>query len=258
MPDITRKITNWLVLSAALLLSPAAFAQTDEIQVYDAVIADEGQISVDWHNNYAVTGRKTADMAKGIVPNHALNGAFEFAYGVTEWFEAGMYLPTYSLRNDGRLEADSAKLRALFVTPWAAQRTFFYGVNFELSYNSYHWEASRLSGEVRPIAGLHLGDWDLIFNPIVDTDFKGVGHLDFAPAGRIAYNLSPKWAVALEQYSDFGSFDDWHAPSQQAQTSFAVVDFKEEDVGNVEFGVGHGFTEASDKLVLKLILGMEF
>ena len=241
-----------------LLFAAGARAQTDEIQVYDATIADEGQISVDWHNNYALTGRKQADMRGGIVPNHALNGAAEFAYGVAEWFEAGMYLPTYSVRSDGRFEIDSAKLRALFVSPWAGQRTFFYGVNFELSYNSRHWEPTRLSGEIRPIMGVHLDKWDVILNPIVDTDFKAGGHLDFAPAERVAYNLSPFWAVALEHYADFGQINDLHAVGQQAHTLFGVIDYKQEDVGNIEFGVGHGFTAASDDLVFKLILGVEF
>ena len=249
-----RRVAAVLALIAPLL----AFAQTDEIQVYDASIADEGQLSVDWHNNYTVNGRKIADHPQGIVPNHSLNGAAEFAYGVAEWFEAGLYLPVYSLRNDGRAEIDSAKLRGLFVTPWAGQRSFFYGVNFEFSYNSFHWEATRFSGEMRPIAGLHLGDWDLIVNPIIDTGFKGWGKLDFAPAERVAYNLSPFWALALEHYADFGPLDDLQPLGRQAQTLFAVLDYKEEDVGNVEFGIGHGFTAASDDVVLKLILGLEF
>jgi hypothetical protein len=253
MHHVKIKIILVLCMAAGL-----ARAQTDEIQVYDASIADQGQISVDWHNNYTPVGRKRAELPGGVAPNHALNGAAEFAYGVAEWFEAGLYLPVYSIRSDGRAEIDSAKLRALFVTPWAGQRSFFYGVNFELSYNAFHWEPTRISGEIRPIAGLHLGDWDLIVNPILDTGFKGVGRLDFAPAERVAYNLSPEWALALEHYADFGALDDWQPGGRQAQTLFAVLDYRQEDVGGVEFGVGHGFTAASDDVVLKLILGLEF
>ncbi len=251
----------WLALSGlalALAVATGARAQTDEIQVYDATIADEGQLSVELHDNFTPSGRTTAPYRQGIVPDHALNGVPEFGYGVTDWFEAGLYLPVYTLSRDGRFELDSTKLRALFVSPFAAQRTFFYGINFELSYNAAHWEPTRLSGEIRPIAGVHLGDWDLIVNPIIDTDFKGVGKLDFAPSGRVAYNFSPIWALAIEHYADFGSIDDLNAVSRQAQTLFTVIDYKEEDVGSVEFGIGHGFTAASDNLVLKLILGMDF
>jgi hypothetical protein len=247
-----------LLALLVLLLPHAGKAQTDEIQVYDATIADQGQFEVEFHNNFTPIGRKSADYPGGIVPDHALNGVPEFSYGVTDWFEAGLYLPVYTLTRDGHAELDSTKLRALFVSPYAAQRTFFYGINFELSYNAAHWEPTRLSGEVRPIAGLHLGDWDLIVNPIVDTDFKGIGRLDFVPAERVAYNLSPFWALAVEHYADFGPFEQFHAVGQQAQTLFGVVDFKQEDQYNVEFGVGHGFTQASDDLVVKLMIGLDF
>jgi len=238
--------------------SVLAWAQTDEIQVYDATIADEGQFEVEFHNNFTPDGRKMADHPGGVVPDHAWNGVPEFSYGVTEWFEAGLYLPVYTITRDGRAEFDSAKIRALFVTPYAAQRTFFYGVNFELSYNGLHWEPTRLSGEIRPIAGLHLGAWDLIVNPIIDTDFKGVGHLDFAPAERVAYNLSPVWALAVEHYADFGRVSGFDALPNQSQTLFGVADFKQEDQYNVEFGVGHGFTRGSDDVVVKLMIGLDF
>lgn len=246
-------------LALLLLIAPAALrAQTDEIQVYDATIADEGQFEVEFHNNFSPAGRKNADYPGGIVPDHALNGVPEFSYGVTDWFEAGLYLPVYTITRDGRAELDSTKIRALFVTPYAAQRTFFYGINFELSYNAAHWEPSRLSGEMRPIAGLHLGDWDLIVNPIIDTDFKGLGRLDFAPAERVAYNLSPIWAIAVEHYADFGPLQQFHTVGRQAQTLFGVLDYKQEDQYNIEFGLGHGFTSASDDLVVKLMVGLDF
>lgn len=262
MPDVAKLGKNFRRLLFGLILglirATLAAAQTDEIQVYDATIADPGQLSVELHDNFTPSGRSMASYRQGIVPDHALNGVPEFGYGVTDWFEAGLYLPVYTLSKDGRFELDSTKLRALFVSPYAAQRTFFFGINFEVSYNAAHWEPTRLSGEIRPIAGVHLGDWDLMINPIIDTDFKGVGKLDFAPSGRVAYNLSPFWALAVEHYADFGAIDDLHAVGQQAQTTFAVVDYKQEDAGSVEFGIGHGFTAASDHLVLKLILGMDF
>ncbi len=242
----------------AFFICGCARAQTDEIQVYDGTIADEGQFEVEFHNNFTAIGRKTADYPGGVVPHHALNGVPEFSYGVTDWFEAGLYLPVYTLTANGHAEFDSTKIRALFVTPNAGQRTFFYGVNFELSYNAKHWEESRISGEMRPIVGLHLGQWDLIVNPILDTDFKGVGRLDFAPAERIAYNLSPFWAVAIEHYADFGPLREFYSTDQQAQTLFWVADYKQEDQYNVEFGVGHGFTHGADDLVFKLMIGLDF
>ena len=145
---------GYVALLAGLLVWPhAARAQTDEIQVYDAGITAPGQFNLTWHNNFTPSGRTQPAFPGGIIPNHALNGVPEWAYGVTDWFEAGTYLPVYTVTNDGQLLFDSVKLRALFVIPNAHDRTFFYGLNFELSYNAPHWEPSRFSGEMRPIIG---------------------------------------------------------------------------------------------------------
>ena len=235
----------------------AALAQTDEIQVYDAEITAPGHFNLTWHNNFTPSGRRQADLPGGIVPDHTLNGVPEWAYGVTDWFEAGLYLPVYSYTNDDRLLFDGFKLRALFVVPHAHDRTVFYGLNFELSYNKPYWESSRYSGEMRPIIGMHLGRFDLIFNPILDTEFNGLGKLDFAPAARAAYNINSKVAVALENYSDFGPLDHFSAGSAQQQTLFTVFDYGGTSNG-IELGVGYGLTRSSDSVVVKLMLMHDF
>jgi hypothetical protein len=89
-------------------------------------------------------------------------------------------------------------LRAEFVVPHAQDRSFFYGVNFEFSYNARYWERTRYSGEIRPIIGGRVGPVDLIVNPILDTSFQGLGSLEFAPAARVAYNSSETWAARVE------------------------------------------------------------
>src|SRR5579864_649702 len=116
----------WLTLASGT----AAVAQTDEIQVYDASIVAPGHFGITLHNNYTPIGRTQADLPGGVIPNHSLNGVPEFAYGVADWFEAGLYLPVYTLTGNGKFLLESAKLRALFVTPNAGDRSFFYGVNF--------------------------------------------------------------------------------------------------------------------------------
>ena len=241
-------------LAAALLaLCGVARAQTDEIQVYDAQIAAPGILNLTLHDNYTFSGLKTPRFPGGLVPDHTLNGVPEFAYGVTDWFEQGLYLPLYSVASNRGATLNGFKIRELFVVPDAADRPFFYGVNFEFSYNAKHWDPSRFSSEIRPIVGWHLGQVAVIINPIFDNPFRGAKNLDFAPEGRIAYELSPRWAVAVEQYSDFGPVRDIAPVSQQAQQLFAVVDFASEPI-QVEAGLGFGLTQASDRLVAKLIL----
>ncbi len=248
-----------VVLAIVLVLVPLAiFAQTDEIQVYDGVIEAPGKANVMVHSNFTPMGRKTPDFPGGIIPDDSVNGAVEWAYGVKPWFEQGLYLPVYtaySKQHGGSI--NGFKIRELFVLPHARQHKFFYGVNFEFSVNRSFWESRTITSEVRGILGAHLRKWDLIYNPIFDTDYTGgVKGLEFVPAERIAYNLNDHWAVAAEQYSDFGPLRDFYAANNQFHEVWAVVDHHTKWV-DIETGVGVGVTDGADKLTFKLMLSRD-
>ena len=247
------------MLAFVLLAGPVvAVAQTDEIQVYDAEIADQGVFNLMIHTNYTPIGRKTADFRGGIIPNHSVNGTAEWAYGVNSWFEQGLYLPVwtpYSQERGGSI--NGFKLRELFVRPHAEDHKFFYGVNFEFSVNYHYWEPRKISSEVRPIVGVHLHPVDIIFNPIVDTDYTGgFGGLEFVPATRVAYNLNDKWALAAEEYSDLGPLRHLDSFGDQFHEVWAVTNYKGKIV-NIETGVGVGVTHGADKLTFKLMVSRD-
>jgi hypothetical protein len=230
-----------------------ASAQTDEIQVYTGELAPPGELSLMFHNNFTIRGAKSAELPGGVVPHHSLNGVPEFAYGVNDWCELGAYFFVYSRTHDGHYLADSAKLRATFAVPHAEKRSFFYGVNFELSRNARRWDTKRITGEIRPIVGWRNGPVDFIINPILDTSFDGLSRLDFSPAVRLGYNFSETWAVAVEHYSDFGPINHFLPSNQQQRSLFAVFDFSGKT--NIEFGIGTGLNSATDKFVVKLMVG---
>lgn len=247
----------WIV--TGLLAAPStAFAQTDEIQVYDAEIEPQGIFNLMVHMNFTPDGRTTPIFPGAIIANHSFNGAAEWAYGVTPWFEQGLYLPVYSLYSTNHgATINGFKIRELFVRPHAHDHTFFYGVNFEFSVNANYWEDRRTSSEIRPIVGLHLHPWDFIYNPIVDTDYTGgLGNLQYNPAGRIAYNLNQRWAVAAEEYDGFGPLRHFLPAGQQFHEIWAVMDhYSPKFRGiNVEAGIGYGLTPGSDKVTFKLML----
>ena len=263
----SRPLMNPCLLSFRIYLIMAAFfsmlsvqrvhAQTDEIQVYDAEIANPGVLNLMVHNNYTPDGLNQPRFPGGLVPNHTLNGVPEWAYGVTDWFEQGLYLPLYSLSSNDGAVLNGFKVRELFVVPHAAEQRFFYGINFEFSYNAKHWDPDTYSSEIRPILGWHLDKFDFIVNPIFDNSWKGFKNLDFAPSVRVAYNLSKAWALAIEEYADYGSISNPLPANQQSQQLFGVVDYKGQSF-NVEAGIGYGMTAASDRWVLKLMLSRDF
>ena len=246
-----------LFLVVALLFATCgpALAQTDEIQVYDATIAPPGVFNLTLHDNFTPSGGAVPAFPGAIVPRHSLNGVPEWAYGVTDWMEAGLYLPLYSATGDGALRVNGFKLRALFVRPHAAEQPFFYGINFEFSYNAPHWDPHRYTSEIRPIVGWHIGRIDFIVNPILDNDWTGFGRLDFAPASRLAWHASKNWAVAAEEYDDFGPVEHFRAAGAQQHQLFGVLDY--DGAVSVEAGVGFGLTAATDHRIVKLIVSWD-
>lgn len=246
------------LISAALAIPKPAFAQTDEIQVYDAEIEDPGVFNLMVHTNFTPIGRTTPVFPGAIIPNDSVNGTAEWAYGVTPWFEQGLYLPVYSFYSQGRgATINGFKIRELFVRPHARDHTFFYGVNFEFSVNALYWESKRITSEIRPIVGLHLHQFDLIYNPIVDTDYTGgFGNLEFVPSGRVAYNVDDNWAIAAEEYDDFGPLRKFLPLDDQFHEIWAVMDHTSKFV-DIEAGVGVGLTSGADKLTFKLMLSRD-
>ncbi len=124
-------------LAAMFLIaaSGGALAVTDEIQVYTGDVMAPGALGLTWHNNYTPSGTKTADFPGALIDNHAYSSVLEWAYGVTPWFEAGLYLPLYANTAGAGWTYNGFKLRALFVQPDNAEKDFYYGVNFEFSWN---------------------------------------------------------------------------------------------------------------------------
>jgi hypothetical protein len=237
----------------ATLVQPAR--ATDEIQVYNAGIAEVGQFTIQQHLNYIPLGVKEPPFSGGIISHNSINGTPEFAYGITDWWEVGLYLP-FSIK-DQKFYSDAFKLRTLFVSPHAAEHSFFYGVNFEFSNETPRFAQTRFAMEIRPIIGVRNETYEFIVNPIVDIGFGRYGEADFAPAARLARKFGADLYAGFEYYADFGKIGDFNPLPEQQHTLFAVTDFKL-GVFDVNFGVGYGLTPASDRWVVKTIVGYAF
>jgi len=245
----------FLIVAILLTASTVSARAVDEIQVYNAEIAKVGQWTFQLHNNYAFIGRKEPDFPGGLVPNHALQGTGEWAWGITDWWEMGFYTP-YAVDQELTPYSNAAKIRQLFVIPNAAEREFFYGVNFEFSYAMPQFSETRWNMEIRPIVGWRKGDYEFIINPIVDLGFGQNGGAEFVPAARFARNLGENLAVGVEYYTDLGPLQRWLPFNEQQHNVYAVVDFK---IGrfDVNAGVGYGLTPGSDRLMAKMIIGTD-
>jgi hypothetical protein len=248
-----------LAAAGAAVLMPVAprpAYAVDEIQLYNAEIAEIGQWTVEQHLNYTFNGRREPDFPGGFAPNHSLNGTPEFAYGMTDWWELGFYIP-WAVDGNGQLLSNGVKLRTLFVTPNAAEKSFFYGINFEFDFQTPKFAPTLFGMEIRPILGWRNPQWEFIVNPIFDLSFGSTGLIDFVPAARLARNLGNDVFVGVEYYGDLGQPGSFANPNQQEHQLFAVTDFK---VGkfDIDLGLGYGLTPGSDRLVAKAIVGYAF
>ena len=201
----------------------------DEIQVYKGDMAEVGQWSYEQHLNFAAIGQTQPEFPGGFTSNHSLQGTPEFSYGITKWWEAGFYLP-FAVNSTGDFLSNGAKIRSLFAVPEADKRSFFYGVNFELSYEMPQFAPKPWAMEIRPIIGIRNKEWEFIVNPIVDISFGTGGEADFAPAARLARSLEEDRFIGLEYYSDFGKIGNFLPLPQQSQQLYAVTDFKVKEI----------------------------
>lgn len=247
-----------LVTVCLTAVSPSILAQTDEIQVYDGAIAPPGVFNLMVHSNFTPEGRTTPVFPGAIIANHSVNGTLEWAYGVKPWMEQGLYMPVYSPYSSGSGAAiDGFKIRELFVRPDAQHHKVFWGTNFEFSFNYSYWESRTHTAEIRPIIGSYLGKWELIYNPIVDTDWTGgLSGLEFNPAGRIVYNIDSTWDVAAEEYDGFGRFRNFDNLHNQFHEVWGAFD-RNGKIWNIEAGAGLGLTAGSDRWTLKLMISRD-
>jgi hypothetical protein len=248
-----RRLCGMALAVLCTTLPARVHAQADEIQVYQGGLAAVGTLNITLHNNVTPKGIGTPAFPGAVVADRSWNGVPEFAYGVTRWFEAGLYLPLYTLDKNEGFGLDGFKLRTLFAAPNGENRTFAYGLGFELSFNDKRWDTNRITSEFRPILAWHLSPVDVIVNPIFDTSYEGgLRSLEFAPSMRVAYNINSVWAGAIEEYANLGQVRALQAGRQASHQLYAVIDHAGA-TWDLEIGAGVGLTKSADRFTLKLI-----
>ena len=93
------KLSPWRAAARAvaigtclLLLRVDCDAAPEEIQVYLDDLRAPGQLGVDVHNNFVVSGRSTPDYPGEQAPAKVYRLTPEFAYGLSKTTELGLYL----------------------------------------------------------------------------------------------------------------------------------------------------------------------
>jgi hypothetical protein len=89
----------------------------DEIQVYNAEIANVGQWIIQQHLNYAFVGQSQSEVPGGFASNHSLQGSPELAYGIPSGGKSASIRPSRSTATASSRMVQKSATSSWFRTP---------------------------------------------------------------------------------------------------------------------------------------------
>ena len=190
--------------------------------------------------------------------NHVYRLTPEFYYGLADTIELGLYLLTTTAAGNSP-NYDGEKVRVKYIAPHDESQGSFLGVNFEIGKTSQRVSQVPWNAELKGIYGYRAGPWTFAVNPNFDWTMSGwaSGSVSLNIDSKVAYQTGSDYQVGFETYNALGPLRDLGHLSQLSQTLFAVIDTK---LGNFDLnaGIGHGLTGASDHWLAKLIVGIHY
>lgn len=247
------------LIAGLLCLAPLpAAAAPDEIQVYTEELDEPGEFGLELHVNYAIHGQRSPSYEGETPSHHVLQTTPEFSYGISKTLEAGLYLPV-AFSPDGGAYGNGLRFRLKYIAPRAEEDPFFWGLNVEYGYSSRRVAESYTAMELRPIIGYHGSDWQVAFNPILDTDLSpNVSRKpQFQPALKVTRRVAEGVFAGAEYYGDYGPPGDPLPASERSHYLFGVADVELKGY-DLNIGLGRGFANAGDRWVAKAIIAFPF
>jgi hypothetical protein len=244
-----------VIVSAVTLPCRAA---PDEIQVYLDDLTKPGHFGIDYHNNYVASGSTVPEYEGAQPPNHVYRLTPELYYGLSKTAELGLYILS-ALSPDNHLTLDGAKLRGKYIAPHDETQGPFWGANLEIGWTDRRFAEEPWNFELKGIYGLRTGLWTFAFNLNLDGSLSGpIGNnLSLEVAFKLAYQTAAGYQVGFESYNDLGPLRNLGHLGQQSQILYAVLDTEFRGL-DLNLGIGRGLTPASDRWVVKFIVGARY
>jgi hypothetical protein len=242
---------------ALALISGTAAAAPEEIQVYMDDLSKPGGFGVDVHNNFVMSGSGTPDYPGAQPPNHVYRLTPEFYYGISDTLEAGLYLLTTTTPGNP-VNYDGEKLRLKYIAEHDETKGSFWGANLEIGKTSLRVSQAAWNAELKGIYGYRADRWTFAVNSNFDWSLSSPSSpvsLDIDT--KVAYKTDAGYQIGLESYNELGPLRNLGHLNQLSQTLYGVIDTK---LGKFDLnaGLGHGLTTASDRWLFKFIIGTHF
>jgi hypothetical protein len=247
---------TYLVAVFCLVVSSTLCQDNYEIQVYGSPTMTKGQTMFELHSNYTSNGNTLSN--NGVIPSqHSIHETIEITHGISENFELGFYLFTNYSPNYG-WKVIGSHLRPRISAPEKWHLPVGLSLSAEIGFQKQEYAAETFNMELRPIIDKTIGDLYVCLNPAFGFAFMGnnINHTpSFAPNIKTSYAVSPKYSIGVEYYGDLGPLNQFEKLPQQNHALFTVADLYLNPNWEVNLGPGFGLTNATDKLVMKLIVG---
>ena len=243
----------------AFLVSIPATAAPEEIQVYLDDLTSPGNFGTDVHNNYVVSGSDVPDYPGAEAPEHVYRLTPEFYYGWTDELELGLYLLTTTPPGQSP-HFEGPKLRVKFIAPHDLTQGAFWGANLEVGDTSLRVSPQPWGTELKGIWGYRSEPWLFAANTNLDWTstraFGGPVSLDVDT--KLAWRTPGGWQLGFESYDELGPASDLGHFSRLSEMLYVVLDTNLGERFDLDAGVGRGLNGASDRWVLKFILGIHY
>ncbi len=230
-----------------------------EIQVYGSETIEKGKTMLELHSNYTANGfTSTLD---GTHPdNHVFHETIEITHGWTPWFETGFYFFN-SLGSDGRTNYVGSHIRPRVAAPEAWHWPVGVSLSAEFGFQKRAFSANTSTLEIRPIVDKKWNKFYIAINPTLEKSFAGVDKnigFVFSPNAKTSYDMSKVVTLGLEYYGSTGPFFHYYQFQEQEHQLFIATDLNLNPEWEFNAGVGHGFTQSTEKAIFKIIIGRRF
>lgn len=253
------RLAKWGSLAVLAILPVTAAAAPEEIQVYLDDLTPVGQFGTDVHNNWVFSGSDTPDYPGALPANHLYRLTPEFYYGLSDVFELGLYALTTTAPG-GNPQFDGPKLRLKFVAPHDELQGPFWGANLEIGDTALRVSPQPWGTELKGIYGWRNSRWlyaaNLNFDWTSTRAFGGAVSLDVDQ--KLAYTTDAGYQLGFESYNELGPASDLGHFSRLSETLYLALDTDLGKAFDLNAGIGRGLTPASDRWVVKFIIGIHY
>ena len=260
-----RRLIGSIVLFV-LLLSNHAASQVDpwELEVYPYAIEAKGMAEVETGNAVTAKGHSVggSGTSSGTFPSEAMwYQQFEIDYGVTDRVEADVMLDMALPRGQGYWYAGSKySLRGKLLDEGASPVELGWYAELEWR-KTPQFDTNELQLDLRPIIEKDLDRLSVVLNPKFEKAIflgpnKNKG-FEFGYAAGIYFQWLREVSPGVEFYGGIGFINDSEPLQRQQHYIFPLL--RGELPEGLEYSVGPGFglTPGSDRVLVKLNLGLE-